>query len=146
MRSENENHTLQTTALVNEAYLKLVDQTQVNWQNRSHFYAISAKIMRRILINHARNQKAQKRGGDAVHLDLDNVAAFSPQKSAEVIALDEALEELKKFDELKSRIIELRYFGGLTVNETAEVLDISPSTVSLHWRLAKAWLAAKLKK
>ncbi len=140
MRRENANHTLQTTALVNEAYLKLVDQTRVSWQNRAQFFGISAQIMRRILLNHARDRRAQKRGGGAFHVNLDDVAVLSPEKSDELIALDFALEKLKEFDELKSRIVELRYFGGLTIEETAEVLQIAPPTVSLHWRLARAWL------
>ena len=140
MQREKGNHTLQTTALVNEAYLRLVDQNHVNWQNRSHFFAISAKIMRRILLNYAREQHAAKRRGNAVHVELDEAAIFSADKSEELIALDAALEKLKKFDELKSRIVELRYFGGLTIEETAEVLQIATSTVSLHWRMARAWL------
>ena len=146
MRRENGNHTLQTTALVNEAYLKLVDQRAVNWQNRSHFFAISANFMRRILLNSARDHKAEKRGGGVIHVDLENVAIISREKTDEIIALDEALERLEKFDKLKSRIVELRHFGGLTIEETAEVLRIAPPTVSLHWRLAKAWLATELKK
>lgn len=140
MRRENPNHTLQTTALVNEAYLKLVDQTRVSWQNRAQFFAISAQIMRRILINHARDRRADKRGGGAIHVELEDISAFSYEKSEELLALDEALENLKKFDALKSRIVELRYFGGLTLEETAEVLKISVPTVSLHWRMARAWL------
>jgi RNA polymerase sigma-70 factor, ECF subfamily len=145
MRRENPNHTLQTTALVNEAYLKLVDQTRVNWQNRAQFFALSAQIMRRILLNHARDRAAEKRGGTALNVCLDDVAVFSPEKSAELIALDEALESLKKFDKLKSQIVELRYFGGLTIEETAEVLQIAPPTVSLHWRLARAWLQTEIR-
>lgn len=145
MRRENANHTLQTTALVNEAYMRLVDQTHVNWQNRAHFFAISAKIMRRILLNYAREQHAAKRGGGAIHLDLDEVTVLSAEKSEELIALDEALEKLREFDEMKSRIVELRYFGGLTIEETAEVLQIAPPTVSLHWRMARAWLYNKIR-
>ena len=140
MRRENGNHTLQTTALVNEAYIKLVDQTRTDWKNRAQFFGISAQIMRRILLNHARDRAAEKRGGGAANLNLDDVFVISPEKSDELIALDEALEKLKDFDELKSRIVELRYFGGLTLEETAEVLQIAPPTVSLHWRLARAWL------
>ena len=145
MRRENANHTLQTTALVNEAYLKLVDQTRVSWQNRAQFFAISAQIMRRILLNHARDRSAGKRGGGAEHVNLDNVSVLSPEKSEELIALDDALEKLKIFDELKSRIVEMRYFGGLTIEETAEVLGIAAPTVSLHWRLARAWLQSEIK-
>lgn len=145
MRGENVNHTLQTTALVNEAYLKLVNQDKTDWKNRSHFFAISAKLMRRILLNHARDRKAQKRGGGADHIGFEDVYLFSPDKSEHLIALDEALEKLKSFDKLKSQIVEMRHFGGLTIEETAEVLNIAPPTVSLHWRLAKAWLAAELR-
>ena len=144
MRRENVNHTLQTTALVNEAYLKLVDQTRISWQNRAQFFGISAQIMRRILLNHARDRRAGKRGGNAPHLNLDEVFPVSDEKSDELIALDEALERLEKFDGLKSRIVELRYFGGLTIEETAEVLQIAPPTVSLHWRLARAWLKKEI--
>jgi RNA polymerase sigma factor (TIGR02999 family) len=140
MRRESANHTLQTTALVNEAYLKLVDNTRINWKNRAQFFGISAQIMRRILLNHARDRAAAKRGGGATHVNLDDVSILTPEKSSELIALDEALEKLKTFDELKCRIVELRYFGGLTIEETAEVLQISEPTVSLHWRLARAWL------
>ena len=146
MRRENGNHTLQTTALVNEAYLRLIDQSRVNWQNRSHFFAISSKIMRRILLNYAREQHAGKRGGGAIHLELNEAIALTPERSDELIALDEALERLKVFDEQKSRIVELRYFGGLTIEETAEVLGIAPPTVSLHWRLARAWLQNEIRK
>lgn len=146
MKRENVNHTLQTTALVNEAYLRLVDKKSSDWKNRSHFFAISATLMRQILTNHARDQRAQKRGGGVKHIDMESVAVVSPQKSDELLALDEALKKLKTFDNLKSRIVEMRYFGGLTIEETAEVLKIAPQTVSLHWRLAKAWLAAELKK
>lgn len=146
MRRENINHTLQTTALVNEAYLKLTDQRDANWQNREHFFALSSKIMRRILINYARERRAEKRGGEIERVDLQNAQILSTEKSAELLALDEALEELAKFDELKSRIVELRYFGGLTIEETAEVLGIAPPTVSLHWRCAKAWLSREIRR
>ncbi len=144
MRRENVNHTLQTTALVNEAYLKLVDQTRIDWKNRVQFFGISAHLMRRILLNHARDRTAAKRGGGAMHVNYDDVSVLSPEKSDELIALDEALERLEKFDKLKSRIVEMRYFGGLTIEETAEVLGIAEPTVSLHWRLARAWLRNEL--
>ena len=144
MRRENPNHTLQTTALVNEAYLKLVDQSRINWQNRAQFFGISAQIMRRILLNHARDRRAEKRGGGAVHVNLEDVYGLSIEKADELIALDEALERLKNFDELKSRIVELRYFGGLTIQETAQVLKIAEPTVSLHWRMARAWLETEI--
>jgi RNA polymerase sigma factor (TIGR02999 family) len=147
MRRERGNHTLQTSALVNEAYVKLVDQREVRWQNRSHFFALAANIMRRILLNHARDRVAQKRGGAAAaqHVELDEACILTKEKSADLIALDEALERLARFDKTKSRIVELRYFGGLTIEETAEVLDIAPITVSTNWRLAKAWLAREIR-
>lgn len=144
MRRENSDNTLQTTALVNEAYLKLVDQKNVRWQNRSHFFALSANIMRRILLDHARERLAAKRGGGAHHLEMEKAEILSPEKSAELLALDEALEKLKQIDKLKSRIVELRYFGGLTLEETAEALEVAPITVSVNWRLAKAWLAREI--
>lgn len=145
MRRERGNHTLQTSALVNEAYVKLVDQRNVRWQNRSHFFALSAQIMRRILLNHARDRVAGKRGGNAPHIALDEVEVLSREKSNELIALDDALERLAKFDQTKSRIVELRYFGGMTIEETAEALGIAPVTVSVNWRLAKAWLAREIR-
>jgi RNA polymerase sigma-70 factor (ECF subfamily) len=146
MRRESKNHTLQTTALVNEAFLKLTAQRQANWQNREHFFALSSKIMRRILINYARRHRAGKRRGDAEHVSLDDALMMTNEKSAELLALDEALEHLAEFDKLKSRIVELRYFGGLTIEETAEILGIAPPTVSLHWRLAKAWLGREIRR
>jgi len=145
MRRERGNHTLQTSALVNEAYVKLVDQRDVRWQNRSHFFALSAQIMRRILLNHARDRVAQKRGGGTEEIALEDSVILTKEKSAELIALDDALQELAKFDKTKSRIVELRYFGGMTIEETAEALGIAPVTVSVNWRLAKAWLARKMR-
>ena len=145
MRREKHNHTLQTTALINEAYLKLVDQRRTQWQNRSHFFAISAQIMRRILLNHARLSTAAKRQNEIEQLDSGNNDLLSPEKSEELIALDDALNELAKFDKLKSQIVEMRYFGGLTIEETAEVLGIAAVTVSLHWRMARAWLQTEIK-
>ena len=145
MRRERGNHTLQTSALVNEAFVKLIDQRSVRWQNRSHFFALSAQIMRRILLNHARDRVAGKRGGNAQHVELDEAVVLTKEKSAELIALDEALERLAEFDKTKSRIVELRYFGGMTIEETAEVLGIAPVTVSVNWRLAKAWLAREIR-
>jgi RNA polymerase sigma factor (TIGR02999 family) len=145
MRRENPDHTLQTTALVNEAYLKLIGQTRAGWQNRAHFFAIAAQIMRRILLNHARDRAAGKRGGGGVkHVELENAEVLSRERSRELIALDEALDRLAEFDRTKSRIVELRYFGGLTIEETAEVLGIGPATVSMNWRLARAWLAREV--
>src|SRR6185369_9942914 len=146
MRRERPGHTLQTSALVNEAYLKLVDQREVHWQNRSHFFALASQMMRRILLDHARTQGRVKRGGEAVHVNLEDVAVMSPQKSEELIALDEALTRLAEFDPQKSRLVEMRFFGGLTVEEVAEVLEIAPVTVMLHWRLAKAWLQKEMRR
>ena len=144
MRRENINHTLQTTALVNEAYLKLVDQRAANWQNRVHFYALASQIMRRILLNYARDRIAQKRGGRAEKVSLETVEVLSPSKSRELVALDDALQNLAKFDPLKSRLVELRYFGGLSIEETAEVLNIAPTTVSKYWQIARAWLKREI--
>ena len=145
MRRERPGHTLQTSALVNEAYLKLIDQRQVRWEGRSHFFALASQLMRRILLDHARSQSRAKRGGDAIHVDLDEALAISPEKSHELIALDEALTRLTDFDPRKSKIVEMRFFGGLSVNEVAEVLGIAPVTVMLHWRLAKAWLQKEMR-
>ena len=147
MSRESKNHTLQTTALVNEAYLKLTAQRNANWQNREHFFALSSTIMRRILINYAREHRAGKRGGGEAELvDLDEARLISNEKSNELLALDRALEHLAAFDKLKCRIVELRYFGGLTIGETAQVLGIAEPTVSVHWRLAKAWLAKEIRR
>ena len=146
MRRENSNHTLQTTALVNEAYLKLVSQRHANFQNRAHFFALSAQIMRRILVDHARNQNRARRGGGAEHLDIAEVAVVSPKLNEDIIALDLALKKLEKFDSIKVKIIVMRHFGGLEVKEAAEVLHVSEITVMRHWRLAKAWLRQELEK
>jgi RNA polymerase sigma factor (TIGR02999 family) len=145
MRRESPGHTLQTTALVNEAYLKLVDQQDVHWQNRAHFFALASQLMRRILLDYARSQKRLKRGGDALHVDLDEVAVIAPEKSEELIALDEALERLAQLDPQKCKIVEMRFFGGLTIDEVAGVLGIASVTVMLHWRLAKAWLGREIR-
>lgn len=144
MRREDAGHTLQTTALINEAYLKLIEQKNVKWQNRSHFFAIASRIMRRILLDHAKEQTREKRGGGAAHLEFDEAFLMSKEKSAELIALDDALNELAKIDPLKSRIVEMRHFGGMTVEETAEALDIAPITVIRHWNLAKVWLKREI--
>ncbi len=117
----------------------------MSWQNRSHFFALSAQIMRRILLNHARDRLAGKRGGGAEHVEIEDAVILTKEKSAELIALDEALEKLAEFDKMKSRIVELRYFGGMTIEETAEALGIAPVTVSVNWRLAKAWLAREIR-
>ncbi|NNE98107.1 MAG: sigma-70 family RNA polymerase sigma factor [Pyrinomonadaceae bacterium] len=141
LMKERRNHTLQPTALVHEAYLKLIDQNAVEWQNRSHFFGIAAQIMRRILIDHARNHKAEKRGGADEKISLDDkIIVVDREKTHKLLALDEALEKLAKIDELKAKIVELRYFGGLSGKEAAEVLGLSEITVKRHWRMAKAWL------
>jgi len=140
MDREDPAHTLQTSALINEAYLKLVDQQNVKWQNRSHFFAVAAQVMRHILVDHARTRNYVKRGGGAPKLPLDEAAALTEQRAGQLIALDDALRDLAALDERKSQIIELRFFGGLSLEETAEVMKISPSTVQREWRAAKAWL------
>jgi RNA polymerase sigma factor (TIGR02999 family) len=146
LRRERPNHTLQPTALVHEAYLRLVDQTHVNWQNRAHFFGVAAQMMRRILIDHARAHGAGKRGQDFQKISLDDNIDKAAERSAELIALDDALNALAVVDEQKSRIVEMRYFGGLTFEETAEVLGISAVTVKRHWRMAKAWLYGQMQK
>jgi len=139
MRRESPGHTLQTTALVNEAYLRLVDQ-RVEWKNRSHFFGIAAGLMRRILVDHARAQLKQKRGGGAHHVALEEALTIANERGEDLVALDEALSRLGEFDDPKSKVVELRFFGGLSVEETAEVLGVSPGTVMRDWTLAKAWL------
>jgi RNA polymerase sigma-70 factor, ECF subfamily len=136
--------TLQTTALIHEAYLKLAGQKEKKWQNRAHFFAVAARAMRHIMVDHARGKHREKRGGDAQILSLENVAVVSNERAAEVIALDEALDGLLALDERKGRVVELRYFGGLSVEETAEVLKISSETVTRDWRFAKSWLLREL--
>ena len=140
MRRENPGHTLQTTALVNEAYVRLVDQKEVHWQNRAHFFAVAAQVMRHILIDHARAHNRAKRGGKAERVPFEEATAMSPERASELLALDEALSELEKVDPRRSKVVELRYFGGLSIEETAEVLKVNPTTVSRDWRWAKAWL------
>ncbi len=144
LRQENVGHTLQPTALVNEAYLRLIDQTQVEWQNRAHFFGVAAQMMRRILVDHAKAKHRDKRGGNAIKLSLDAALDYGQERAAEVVALDDALEALAAFDQRKSRIVELRYFGGLSVEETAQVLEVSPQTVMRDWNMAKAWLYQQL--
>lgn len=147
LKRERTGHTLQATALVNEAYLKLVNQQQpVEWQNRAHFYGIAAHAMRRILIDHARSRQANKRGSGETQLSLDDNLVVSNERHRELIALDDALTALAAFDPQKSRIVELRYFGGLSIEETAAVLGIGTATVIRQWRLAKAWLHNELNK
>jgi RNA polymerase sigma factor (TIGR02999 family) len=144
MRTERRGHTLQTTALVNEAYVKLVDQAQVDVQNRAQFLGVAARLMRQILVDHARELRREKRGGGAHLLPLDDALAFSPAKSAALVALDDALHDLADFDPRKAQIVELRYFGGLTVEEAAQLLEVHPNTVLRDWGLAKAWLKREL--
>ncbi len=146
MRGERPGHALQTTALVNEAYLCLVDSDRVRWQNRAHFFAISAQLMRRILVDAARSRGSLKRGGEAASLALDEAAVVSEERDAALIALDEALSALADLDPRKSRVVELRYFGGLSVEETAEALQVSAETVMRDWKMAKLWLLRELKR
>ena len=143
-RRERQGHTLQTTALVNEAYLRLVDQRQAHWRNRAHFFAIAARIMRRILIDHARTRAASKRGGGVLTVSLDDSLVLEEGRASELVALDAALDALAAVDERKSRIVELRYFGGLSLEETAAVLDVHPDTVGREWRRARAFLRREL--
>jgi RNA polymerase sigma factor (TIGR02999 family) len=140
MKGERPDHTLQTTALVNEAYLRLADQTNPNWQSRAHFFAVAARAMRRILVSYARSNRAQKRGGGGARVELDEAAIMSPEQSNEIVDVHEALERLGTLDSRKARVVELKYFGGLNYDEMAEVLKISPVTVRRDWRFAKAWL------
>lgn len=140
MRREQPGHTLQTSALVNEAYLRLVEQRRIDWQNRAHFFGIAAQLMRRILVDHARRHQYAKRGGGARQVALDEAAVVSGQRAAELLALDEALTALAVFDPRKGRIVEMRFFGGLTAEEAAEVLGVTTRTVEREWRKAKAWL------
>jgi RNA polymerase sigma factor (TIGR02999 family) len=144
MTGERQSHTLQTTALVNEAYLKLVDSRKVNWQNRAHFFAISAQLMRRILVDFARSRSYQKRGGGAQQLGLDEECLATQERGRNVLALDDALTALAEVDPCKSKVVELRFFGGLSLEETAEVLKVCPDTVLRDWRMAKAWLGREL--
>jgi RNA polymerase sigma-70 factor, ECF subfamily len=140
LRLENPGHTLQPTALVHEAWLRLIDQTRVNWQNRAQFFGVAAQMMRRILVDHAKTKHREKRGGDAVKLSLDDVINISQERAADLIALDDALDTLAAMDERKSRVVDLRYFGGFSVEETAQILEVSPDTVMRDWKMAKAWL------
>jgi RNA polymerase sigma-70 factor (ECF subfamily) len=145
MAGERVGHSHQATALIHETYVRLVDGTAVQWQDRAHFLAVAARMMRRILVDHARARKYQKRGGDAARVTFDEALVVTAEASLDLIALDDALEALAKFDERKSRVIDLRFFGGLSVEETAVVLKVSPSTVMGDWRLAKAWLKREMR-
>ena len=145
LRRERPDHTLQTTALVHEAYLKLVDQREANWENRVQFFAVAAQLMRRILVDYARRHRASKRGGDVYKLSLEEALLPSKEKDAELLALDEALDRLAAIDSQQSRVVELRVFAGLSLEETAQALNISPRTVRREWSMAKAWLHRQIK-
>jgi RNA polymerase sigma factor (TIGR02999 family) len=145
MGHEAVGHSLQATALVNEAYLRLVDVQNVAWQDRSHFLAVCARVMRRILVDHARARRYQKRGGDVARVTFDEALVVANEPAHDFVALDDALEALAKFDERKGRVVEMRFFGGLSVEETASVLNVSPDTVMRDWRLAKAWLQREMR-
>ena len=147
MRREHVGHTLQTTALVNEAYIKLVDSSRVRWQNRAHFFAVAAQLMRRILVDFARQRQYQKRGGDWRQVTLaEGLGVAAANLDSDLVALDEALQGLAKLDPRKARVVELRFFGGLSLEETAEALQVSTDTVGRDWRAAKAWLMRELKR
>ena len=141
---ESPGYTLQTSALVNEAYLRLADHPDTRWQNRAHFFAVCAQLMRQILVDHARRRRARKRGGGERQVPLDEGMIVSEERAADVVALDEALKSLASFDLRQSRIVELRFFGGLSIEETAEVLGVSPGTIMRDWTLAKAWLRREI--
>jgi RNA polymerase sigma-70 factor (ECF subfamily) len=144
LSNERSDHTLQPTALVHEAYIRLIDQHSVDWKNRAHFFSIAAETMRRILVNHAIQRNAQKRGSGATHIELDEAISFQDQRELDLVALDDALKNLEEFDPTQAKIVELRFFGGLTVEETAQVMDVSESTIKREWRMAKSWLKTKL--
>jgi len=146
LAGERRGHTLQATALVNEAYLRLVDSGAREWRNRAHFFGVAAQMMRRVLVDHARSRQYLKRGGGAQQVSFDEGAVVSPERAAEIVALDDALSALAELDERKSRIVELRFFGGLGIEETAEALQVSPGTVMRDWTLAKAWLRREMSK
>jgi RNA polymerase sigma factor (TIGR02999 family) len=145
MGRERGNHTLQTTALINEAYLRLIGRQSSDWQNRAHFFAVAAQVMRHLLVDHARTRQYARRGGSAIRITLDEAVAASPEGSVDLLALNEALDRLDAIDERKRRIVELRYFSGLSAEETAEVLGVSAITVKREWLKAKAWLYRELK-
>ena len=143
LKTERESHTLQATALVHEAYLRLLDQHTIDWRNRAHFFGLAAEMMRRILVNYAIQRSAQKRGAGATCIALDDAVSYSDEREMDLVLLDENLERLAEFDETQAKIVELRFFGGLTIEETAEVLGVSQSTVTREWRMAKSWLKAQ---
>jgi RNA polymerase sigma factor (TIGR02999 family) len=144
MKNERTGHTLQATALVNDLYLRLVDISSTDWKDRAHFFAVCAQMMRRILVDSARARGSRKRGGGAVKINVEDAPVMAPDRDAATVALDDALQALAAFDSRKARVIELRYFGGLSVEEAAEVLNISPQSVMRDWKLAKAWLTREL--
>jgi len=144
MEGQRPDHTLQTTALVNEAYMRLPDQTNPNWQSRAHFFAVAARAMRQILVSYARSNRAQKRGGGALRIELDEAVILSPEQSKEIVDLDEALERLATLDSRKARVVELKFFGGLNYDEIAEVLKIARRTARRDWEFARAWLHTEL--
>jgi RNA polymerase sigma-70 factor (ECF subfamily) len=146
LRRERREHTLQPTALINETYLKLIGQRHPNWKNRAQFFGVAAHLMRRILVDHARRHHASKRGGDRLNVSLRNVGAFGNQPDADLLTLHDALEQLAKIDPEQSRLVELRFFGGLTIEETAEVMEVSHATVEREWKIARAWLKRELTK
>ena len=146
MRGERRSQPLQTTALVHEAYLRLIDVDRVHWKDRTHFFAVSSQMMRRVLVDVARERGAHKRGGDVPHVALEEAHVAAPDRAPDLVALDEALDALAAFDPRKSRVVELRYFGGLSVEETAEVLAVSPDTVMRDWRFARLWLLRELRR
>jgi len=144
MRAERQGNVLQTTALIHEAYIRLVDAHRVRWENRAHFFAVSAKLMRQILVDVVRSRGSRKRGGDIAHIELDEATLPAPERGSALVALDAALDALAQIDARKSRVVELRYFGGLSVEETAEVLEVSEKTVMRDWQMAKLWLGREL--
>jgi len=144
LRQERADHTLQATALVHEAYMRLVDWETTSWQNRAHFFSVAATVMRRILVDHARRKNAEKRGGFGQKLSLDEAISFAAEREVDLIRLDDALVNLEKIDARQAKVVELRFFGGLTIEETAEALRISPATVKNEWAFAKAWLRVEL--
>jgi RNA polymerase sigma factor (TIGR02999 family) len=145
MRNEREGHTLQTTALVHEAYVRMVDWKEAGWKNRSHFFAVAAKMMRQILVDYARRHRSEKRGSGGPKIALDEAITFAAEKDLDLFALDEALTKLESFDQRQCRIIEMRFFGGLTIEETAEVMKLSPATVKNDWTMARTWLYNQLR-
>ncbi|MDQ3625658.1 MAG: sigma-70 family RNA polymerase sigma factor [Verrucomicrobiota bacterium] len=144
LQRERADHTLQATGLVHEAYLRLVDQKTTTWQNRAHFFGVAAQLMRRILVDHARRHRTEKRGGEWTKVEFDEALAPSASRTLDVIALDDALHDLAKLNPQHSQIVELRFFGGMTIEEVAEVLDVSPRTVQREWRMARAWLRRQI--